>query len=307
MAKKSAKIAATYFITIILSLVLVGTVGYFALNAYLNGDTGSGIKPAGDDVQDPYAALSDEYVPSYSHSQTLLFIYEPEKRQTATCFVLARFVPMDSKVVIVPLQTDICVEVDGKVNTLYEFYRLGGTADAVKAVEKALGVSVEKYMKFSKDSFTQFSNLMGNFTYNIPYNLIYENESTGESTVIKSGEQILDAATLRKVLTFPDYNGGEEYRAKMVGAMAVELINSGSKGMLQDSLDVVFTDIINSDIETDITRYDYDANKAAIEYVLDNNTSPAQIVIPSGVYNENNCYVLDESFIQALPSWLAME
>lgn len=307
MSKKSAKIAVTYFVTIIASLAIIGGAGYFALTSYLNrdtGDTGS-IRPSSE--EEAPAALSDDYEPTNEDGQTVLAIYEPEKRSTATCFVMARFVPIENKVVIVPLQSDICTTLDGKSNTLYEFYRLGGTSDAKRAAEQSTGIKIDKYIKFTESSFVTFSNFMGNVNYNIPYNLIYENENTGESTIIKSGDQTLDSNSLRKVLSYPNYKGGEEYRAKVVGTLAADLINSGSRGILKDALDTVFTDIVNSDIETDITRYDYDEKKPAIQYVLNNTDAPAQLVIPSGTYNENNCYVLDDTFIQALPRWFYLE
>jgi len=305
MSKRSAKIAATYFLTIIISLVLIGGGGYLVINKYLNKTPD---KSSIDDIViDDGANQSAEYSPVFGDGRTILFIYEAEKSQTSTSFLLARFAPADNKAVLVPLQTDIACELDGTANTLYEFYRLGGTSSAKRAVEKFTGLTVDRYLKFTKDSFNTFSDFMGNVEYNIPDNLIFQNPSTGESTVIKSGNQILDSNTLRKVMCYPNYSGGEEYRAKVVGNLAAELLNSGSRGILRDSLDSVFTDIINSDIETDITRYDYDEDKPAIEYVLSNTSEPAQLVIPSGSYNENGCYQLDDTFVDALPRWFAME
>lgn len=305
MSKKSAKIAVTYFATIIISLLVIGGSGYFVITSYLNSDKDRSIKPA--DIVET-TAPTGEFVPSASDSQTVLFILETEKqRMDAVCFVLARLVPEENKVVIVPLQSDICAELDGSSNTLYEFYRLGGTSDAVRAVEKAVGVRADKYMKFKNESFAVFANFMGNVMYTVPYNLVYNNESTGESTVMRSGEQMLDSESLRKIMTYPDFKGGEEYRATVVGTLAVDLVNSGAKGILHDGMDTVFTDIINSDVETDITRYDYEDKKPALDHVLDNNDSPAQLVLPSGVYNENGQYVLDDSFIQALQVWFVME
>lgn len=304
MSKRSAKIAATYFLTIIISLLLIGGIGYLVITKYLDREPEE--KGMDDIIQDA-AAGSEEYVPQLGDGRTLLIIYESEKKQTSTSFVLARFAPADNKAVLVPLQTDIACEMDGVSNTLYEFYRLGGTADAKRAVEKFTGLTVDRYMKFSRESFTLFSNFMGNVEYDIPYNLFINDPATGESTVIKSGNQILDSNTLRKVMCYPDYTGGEEYRAKVVGTLAAELLNSGCRGILQDGLDSVFSEIINSDIETDITRYDYDEDKPAIEYVLGNSTSPAQLVIPSGSYNENGCYQLDDVFVDSLPRWFAME
>ncbi|MBP1545289.1 MAG: LCP family protein [Oscillospiraceae bacterium] len=305
MSKKSAKIAVTYFATIITSLVLIGGGGYLFITKYLEKDTDKG--GMSQIVMDDSAVKSDEYIPELGDGRTVLFIYEADKAQTSTSFVLARFAPADNKVVLVPLQTDIACEMDGTANTLYEFYRLGGTADAKRAVEKFTGLSVDKYMKFSRESFTTFSNFMGNVDYEVPYNLIIDNPSTGENTVIKEGNQILDANSLRKVMCYDGYTGGEEYRAKVVGNLAFELLNSGCRGMLGSNTELVFNDIINSDVETDITRYDFEEDMPAIQYVLENTSAPAQLVIPSGTYNENGCYQLDDAFVDSLPRWFAME
>lgn len=303
MSKKSRKIAATYFVTIISSILIIGGAGYYFFNSYMNDSEDSKIKP----VESMNTQVNEEYVPSFSECKTVLAIYAPEKKMTASCFVLVRFIPTECKTVIVPLQSDICTTLDGKTNTLYEFYRLGGTSEAVRAVEEATAIKIDKYIRFTKDSFTMFSNLMGNISFNIPYNMVYENPDTAESTVLKSGQQTLDSVTLRKVLTYPNYKGGEEYRAKIVGEIAMLLINSGSNGILQEGLESTFNDIVNSDAETNITRYDFDEVSDAMEYQLDNNSSPAQLVIPSGSYNENNCYVLDDSFVNALPNWFSLE
>lgn len=305
MSKKSAKIAATYFVTIITALVLIGGVGYFALNTYLNSenDKESSIKPVGMEN----AVVTEEYVPEEGYGQTALFVYEAEKRSSGVCFMLTRFIPYEKKLVMVPLQSDLCIDYNGKSNTLYEFYRLGGITEAVSAVEELTDINIEKYMKFNRESFTLFSNFCGNVTYDVPYNLIYENPETGESTVMKEGGQTLDAVSLRKLITYPEYRGGEEYRAKVMGTVGTELINLGSNGLLKSGTEAVFKEVMNSDVETNITAYDFDELEPAFKYVMDNNTSPAQLVIPSGTYNANNCYVLDDTFIQALPRWLLLE
>ena len=305
MAKRSAKIAATYAVTIISAMLVIGGAGYFALTHYSGNQ-----KPMGGITPQTEVAMvnsENDYIPEAGFGKTALFIYETERKMSSVSFVLTRFVPYENKLVVVPMQSDICTVVDGKTNTLYEFYRLGGSTDAVKAVEAATNIPVDNYMKFNSESFEAFSNYMGNIDYEVPYNLVYENSETGENTVIKAGVHTLDSVLLRKLITFPIYNGGEEYRAKVMGSIAVSLINSGAKGYLQTGRETVFNSVINSDVETDITRYDFEDIDPAFEYVLDNTNAPAQLVIPSGAYNENNCYVLDEEFVNALPRWFSME
>ncbi len=305
MAKRSAKIAVTYFVTIICALGIIGGAGYIALQKVMNSE--SDMEKLSPEAEITLADPDGEYVPDQGYGQTALFICEYERKASSVCFVMTRFVPYENKLVVVPLQSDICTVSEGKTNTLYEFYRLGGTAEAVKAVEAATGVTVDKYMKLTKESFTVFANYMGNIDYEVPYNLVYENQETGDSTVIKAGVHTLDSSMLNKLLTFPEYRGGEEYRAKVVGAITVSLINSGAKSYLKTGRENVFTSIVNSDVETNITKYDYEDLEPAFGYVLGNTNTPAQLVIPSGVYNENNCYVLDDSFLVALPRWFSME
>ncbi|MGN0665309.1 MAG: LCP family protein [Huintestinicola sp.] len=308
MSKKSAKIGLTYFITIIASLLLIGGLGYVILDSYLNSEQESELAKISEvgNVQVTTAANSGEYAPTENDARTLLVVCSYDKKITDTCIAVIRFIPTQNKAVVMPLQTDICTEVNGKQNTIYEFYRIGGAGDLKTAVEEALQVSIDKYIVFSDESFSSFTDYMGNISYNVPYNLINDTDST-EPYIIKSGDQILDSTTLRRVLTFPLYKQGEEYRAKVVGTVFTELLNSGSRGILRSSLDTVFSNTINSDIETDITKYDYEESKPAMEYVLSKTTSPFQLVIPSGAYNENNCYVLDDTFVQAVPRWFGIE
>ena len=165
MSKRSAKIAATYFLTIIISLVLIGGGGYLVISKYLNS---SSDKSSIDNIViDDGASQNAEYSPVFGDGRTVLFIYEAEKSQTSTSFLLARFAPADNKAVLVPLQTDIACELDGTANTLYEFYRLGGTSSAKRAVEKFTGLTVDRYLKFTKDSSTPLLTLwaMWNTTF----------------------------------------------------------------------------------------------------------------------------------------------
>ncbi|MGN0586474.1 MAG: hypothetical protein ACI4JF_04235, partial [Oscillospiraceae bacterium] len=152
MSKRSAKIAATYFLTIIISLLLIGGGGYLFIMKYLEKEPEqSGM----DDIVMQDSSLgNEEYAPIFGEGRTVLFIYEEGKSQTSTNFLLARFAPADNKVVLVPLQTDIACELDGTANTLYEFYRLGGTYEAKRAVEKFTGLAVDRYLKFTGSSFT---------------------------------------------------------------------------------------------------------------------------------------------------------
>lgn len=301
MSKKSAKIAVTYFTTIIASLAVVGGVSWFMLGPYLMGEA-----PKTPDVPlqttapAPAAVNTSEYVPSIEDAQTVLGIYDAGDRSSAVTFVLFRFLPSETKLMVVPLRSDILSR-EGTA-TIYDLYRSGGAQFVCRTIEGIIGYPVNKYVCLTDSSFQSFSDMCGSVTFDIPYNLIYESDNFNDNTVIKAGEQILDSRTLRKVLIYPNYTGGEEYRSTVVGELVVAMMNNGSKGVFSTSLESVYDELANSDALMDISRYDFLDIQPAIEYTLAHNSAPAQLVLPSGTQTDAGC-VLDESFLEALPRY----
>ena len=118
MAGKSAKIALTYFITILVTLLLIGGLCVYLLGDIMNPDT----------VNTPSVELDQmgngsSYVPTVNDNRTTLFIYESQKKMTGTCFMLVRLVASEQKLVLVPIPADTCADLDGSENSIYEFYR----------------------------------------------------------------------------------------------------------------------------------------------------------------------------------------
>ena len=113
--------------------------------------------------------------------------------------------------------------------TIYDMYLSGGIQYVCRAVEGVIGYPVNKYVKLTDSSFGTFYDLCGSVTFDIPYNMIYESENAADNTIIKAGEQILDARTLRKVLIYPNYNGGEEYRIGVAGELICMMMNNGDR------------------------------------------------------------------------------
>ncbi len=302
--KRKAKIALTYFVTIILTIVLLGGTAYFIISNYVFADPKQA--PSIDS-----SALLDEnahesYVPSILDDKTTLLILDAEKRQTASCFLIVRFLPSERKAYVMPIQSDAEVDNGGTPSTIYEVFRTSGTSKAVSCIENVTGIKIDRYMKFDKDSFTNAMDVFGGVNYNVPYKLVYENEAASEVTVIDEGTQFLDATLIRRVLTYPLYKSGETYRSKVLAMLVSDLFNQNLNKGMSDRLDSCFSTIINSGAETNITSYDYNERKKALEYVLDSTDDAVLPVIPFGEYNSDNRYVLKADFVKALPEMLSI-
>ena len=296
MAKKGTKIALTYFITIIVTLFIIGGIGLLLLNEIMSPEK----EDNGPSVELEQLVELEEYVPSVQNNKTTLIIFDSEKKMSGCCFMLVRMIASEGYMVIMPVPADTYANVDGSENSLYEFYRLGGTADAVKAVESATGVKADYYLKLNNESFYTVIDIFGGVDFNIPYNLLYTNPDTGEETIFREGETYLDSQMLRKVITYPLYTSGEEYRAKVAGVAVTDLINRNVTPSFSTHIDDYFSSIINSQIETNFTAYDYEEQSKAMKYVAENEERVCQLVTVTGTYNENSLFVLDENFLNSL-------
>ncbi len=304
--KRSLKLGAAYFFTIVFTLALIGGGGVYVYNKYLNVDSSSSSSTLQAQLAEQgNVIVSDaDYEPTSEESRTGLFIYDSGTSSTnGICIAVIRFVADEGSFIVMPLQSDIYATINGEGNTLYNFYKQGGITQCKKAVEETLGITIDKYMKLSESAFITFADYMGNIVYDVPCNIMYGKDSV----VLKSGTQEVDSSALCKLLTYGSYDGGEEYRAIVIATAVKLLLNSGVKGMLADNMDLVFSNVINSSIETDITKYDYDDSSRALSYVVDNYSSPAKILVPSGTYNSDGSYQLEEGFLNILKSQLSIE
>ena len=301
MAGKSAKIAVTYIVTILATLLIIGGICFLLLEQVLHPAPKEQALPS----IEPLVSGS-EYVPKPEDSRTTLFIYDSEKRMNGTCFVVVRMIADYRNLAIMPIPSDTYAKVGGTENSIYEFYRTGGTGKAVSAAESALGIKIDYYLKLDNNSFEALIDIFGGVDFDIPYNLIYTDPATGDETILREGQTYLDSGGLRKVFTFPNYNSGEEYRAKMIGIALTDLVNSNVNSGFSSHIDDYFSVVINSSIETNYTAYDYAEQSDAMKYVAGSSDRIAQLVTVSGTYNENSLYVLDENFVKAVPEWLGI-
>ncbi|MBQ5320151.1 MAG: LCP family protein [Oscillospiraceae bacterium] len=296
MASKGAKIALTYLITIIVTLLVIGGIGYMLLQEIM----------APKEEKQPEINLEqmgsiNDYVPVFENNKTTLIIFDSEKRMSGCSFMVVRMLADERRITVMPLPSDTYSNVGGTENSIYEFYRLGGTADAVSAVEAALDVDIDYYLKLNNESFSVIVDIFGGVDFHIPYNLEYENPDTGEETIFREGETYLDSRDLRKIITYPLYSSGEEYRAKMTGVAVNDLINRNVAPGFSKYVDDYFSTIVNSTVETNFTAYDYESQADAIKYVSENDENICQLLTVTGQYNENALFVLDENFLKSLP------
>lgn len=282
-----------------MTLLIIGGIGYLLLQRLLNQESKKEELP----VLDPLVG-SEEFDPSEGKNATSLFIFDSEKRQSGSCFMIVRMAAEERKIFFMPIPSNTLADVNGVQNTIYDFYRTGGTKKAADAAESALNIDIDYYLKMDNSSFSVIIDTFGGVDYDIPYNLIYSNPDTGEEVIFHEGETYLESDNMRKILTFPEYRSGEEYRAKITGVIITDLINKNISSNFAENIDNYFNNIINSSIETNYTAYDYKEQSETIKYIASSSERVAQLVTVNGDSDENGNFILSESFIRAIPEWL---
>lgn len=293
MSRRKTKSAITYMLTLFLALVLVGGTGFYILTHYVL-----------DDEERPVYSEEENtplYVPPEGLEQTTLFVLDGTGDEKL--FMLLRFMPIEKKLVLVPITSRMLSQVNTTYTTVGEFYRTGGIISALPAIENASGIKIEKYMVFDNYSFSALCDILGGgVTCNVPENITFLNEKTGEQTIIMSGVQLLDGNQLRKYLTYPDLNGGEDMRIKLMATLICDMINQSQTDSLATGLDSYYKKLVNQ-VQTDITSMDFEYRRDAIEYIIEPTTTPAGFKIPSGEWQEDGTFKPDEAFKTNIKNW----
>ena len=300
MSKRKTSLVKVYLVTVFITLVLVGGTAIFVYTQFLSD------KPKASSETSSVQSGIMPFVPEVEQNQTVLYILDCGDTETDDIFLLTRFLPVEQKLILVPISGNTFSQINTKKSTVYDFYRTGGSLSAVEAVENATNIDIEKYMKFNKDSFNTLVDIFGGVNFTVPYDLIYDNTKTNESVVLRSGRQSLDGIRLRWLLTFPEYKEGEEYRNKMTGSAISSMINQSLGERLDGTLDLSFNSIINS-VDTNITAYDFNFRKDAISYLIEAGNTPAQFKTPVGKLNEEKQLVLDTKFKEDLLYWFEVD
>lgn len=292
--KKRQNVAVVYLVTIVITFLLVGGTAYMIYQKYLQPTLG---KP-----QVTASTAATEYAPTVEECQTVLYIFDANGTSTDAAsgksdvvFLLGRFLPTEKKFILAPLYPDTFAQLNTTKSTLYDFYRKEGTEKLVAAAQAAVNIPITQYMRFDKPAFESLCDILGGARVNVPNDLIYDNLTTGESTVIRAGEQNLDGIRLRQMFTFPEFKDGEEYRAKIVASTVTDMINSALGERLLGSIDNSFKTIINA-VDSNINAYDFSQRHDAIAYLIKEGEKPVMSILPIGKANDKGQFVLSEAY-----------
>ncbi len=297
-----------YVISMLISLVLFGFTALVLLDRFVTQP-----KLAREALAQNEQESGEELPTEKDYSlnrETVLFIGgEGEK---INGMALIRIIPDKFAVGIVPVSPMLYTSVNGTEGTLSSLFETGGLDYLVSGVEGCFGIDCDRYIKITNDGWKSLVEYLGGTqNYNFPSDMYYKDEETGEITSFGAGlsTRTLWGDDIRRIITYPLYPNGNETRAQVTGELAAALINSAcsqNSGSVVSNMQSIFNVIYNSST-TDITAKTFSEERGALEYLIQNTTSPATYRMPSGAWDDRGYFVMNDSFKTEIREYFQIE
>lgn len=275
-----------YAITFIITGVLVVLVSTILLNSFYESQKN-------DTTVNVSQQQGTAFTPDSSYNFSVLLTLSndadtvPDKymtvtyRATANTFVLMPYLPG--------------TELNG--GTIKQICEQSGETEVAKQLSEKTGLTINKYIRFTKSTLSELFDMVGNTTLTIPSEIKYENKKDNTVTVIKQGTQIFTADQMYTYLTLPDYGVNDELYPCKASATAISaFINQNFIGTGEKTL-AEYIDFIINFTNTNIEQGDYDAKIKAILYTLaQTGSSITDFYIPYGEKKGDNYVIADNSW-----------
>ncbi|MCL2694353.1 MAG: LCP family protein [Oscillospiraceae bacterium] len=229
-----------------------------------------------------------DFRPDASFNSTTLLMLSEGKGGIPEYYMLLNYRPRDEAIVLVPLRSNLLAAIGNQRGTLNDFYAADGSDGVMLALRNTLGITLTHYVKFDKESFIGFFDLIGNTPVNIPYDL------TGGEVNFRAGSYEFTGDDLYSYITYPEYNQGEDYRLMLHGLTVSNFLNKNSRNLEVTQLQTFFNRILNT-TDTNLDFSDFTKNQQAYLYTTQNSFDIADYYIPHGTTDESGRFTVAET------------
>lgn len=295
-----------YVAAMLVSLVIFGGAAIILLNVFVTQPKLRREAAETERPEDSAEIVEDDFS---SARETILFAGLDGGKINGLAVI--RVIPDELTVRIVPLSQYTLSKVGDVEGTIVSLYETGGLTYLKTAAENALGVVCDKYIMISNDGWAELVDYLGGTAaYSFPQDLYYKNEDTGEITSFSKGPatRTLYGDDIRRIITYPLYDGGNETRVQVLGELSVALINSAltyNSGSVSGNIKSIFNVIYNNS-DTDITSKSFDSVRSAYEHLINDSTSPATYRIAGGEWDQRGYFTVSQGFKDELQTYFML-
>ncbi len=293
-----APIALVYFSTMVVFIIIFGAIAIALMNRMM-------LEPE----RSSSTVSVESKDPTEENNQTFLYMVKNDKNRLDSVMV-ARFMPADGKIMLVPLSPYTTSSADGNGQTLDQVFQSGGASETVSAVSEVLGIGIDKYMSMGEQCFENLCDNIGSITYEVIENMYYIDDDSDDIINYAKGDKIsLQGSQIRMFMTYPKYKNGYSQNVSVAGDLMKSLINSGFKlQTTRDNLDSIYSNLLEESADKNFTQSDFDETQEFYYYIMDNYDNPADMLIPTGMWSENGYrFTIDGTFKAQIKSILKIK
>ena len=274
-----------YVITFVVTGLLLILVSSILLKSFYDSQD----KDATVNVSQNQTAI---FTPDSTYDFSVLVTLSADNDKTPDKYMTISYIAKNNTFVLMPYLPNAVI--DGG-NTIKQICEQSGEAEVAKLLSSKTGLSINKYIRFTKSTLTELFDMVGNTTLTVPSEIKYENKKDNTVTIIKQGTQIFTAEQMYAYLTLPDYGVKDIlYPCKLNATVISSFIDQNFIGTSSKTLDEYINFIINF-TNTNIEQSDYDAKIKAIVYTLSQNkSSVTDFYIPYGDKSGDD-YIIDDN------------
>jgi hypothetical protein len=237
--------------------------------------------------------IEQAWAPDADDALTVLFMGVSAREAVPGVFILARFDPANACVPLTALPPQTAIANNGVMEPIGDIYRYGGASYTKTALEKALGVPVDRYVRVDTAAFIAAANIIGTVEFELHDDVIIV--EGGASVTLNKGMQLFDGSKVAALVQAP--YAQEEEKCLMAARISAEIVNQRMDIALSAAMDQIFEKTINL-VDTDISNTDYTSRKEAAAYLAENSTAPAVVIGLSGQWDESGrLYTLTDTFL----------
>ncbi len=292
--KRELSTAALFFITVLISLVILGIIAFFFLNRLVFNKVPS----------EAQTAIEPTISPKEEDSCTIL-ILGTDSGSLKQCELLY-FDSMNSTFMFVPIPLEAKCQVNTKKGILVDFFNAKDIKQICYAVENMYDIPIEKYIEISPPSFNVLINTLGKISSPPLCDINYTNPKNNEIFSFKKDEKTLfNSNKLLQLINYPEYPNEKKDNLYVLGSISSSITNTflNSDKDILSCLDVLYKDVIST-ANTSISEYDFYSKRNSILYLLKNTSNPSFFVLPEWNNNNNDSLVLSAEHTNIVKNYI---
>jgi len=279
--ERSGHVAIPFLLSFLLGIVCIGGIAMYIFNKLGAQENTLKMQP---NVTKPTAA----------DNMTLMFVLDEPNDPCPLTFMMARVLPGDKKIILLSLPSNMMAEIDGRTETLANYYKTGGIQSAITAIKNEAGIEPDRYIILNSESFQKICNIFAGVYYQIPIGT--------QGFADNSEEQYLGPSQMEKLITNPFFEGGESERSAIASDLICSMINQTDYDRIVASMDSNFRTLINM-MNTDISSIDYSNEKSALKYMYTYGSQICTFRLATGSTSQDNVFILNSDFQESISEY----